>query len=68
MFHQAPGGVNAGGVGLGLYIVQRFVDLLGGRVSATSSLGEGSVFRVSVPAGVVAQPLSFEERRLRRSA
>jgi signal transduction histidine kinase len=68
MFHQAPGGANAGGVGLGLYIVKRFVDLLGGRVSATSSLGEGSGFRVSVPAGVVAQPVSFEEHRLRRSA
>jgi len=68
MFHQAPSDACLGGVGLGLYIVKRFVELLGGRVSATSSLGEGSVFRVSLPAGIVAQPLSLEEHRLRRSA
>jgi len=68
MFHQAPSDTYPGGVGLGLYIVKRFVELLGGRVWATSVLGEGSVFRVSVPAGIVAQPASFEAHRRRRSA
>ena len=68
MFHQAPSDANPGGVGLGLYIVKRFVELLDGRVWATSVLGEGSVFRVSVPAGIVAQPVSFEAHRRRRSA
>jgi signal transduction histidine kinase len=68
MFHQAPSDSNPSGVGLGLYIVQRFVDLLGGRVSATSGLGEGSVFRLALPAGIVAAPASFEEHRKRRSA
>jgi signal transduction histidine kinase len=68
MFHQAPGDASRGGVGLGLYIVRRFVELLGGRIAATSRVGEGSVFRVSLPAGVIAQPASFEEHRRRRSA
>ena len=68
MFHQAPTDANPGGVGLGLYIVKRFVELLGGRVSASSIIGEGSVFRVSLPAGIVAQPLSLDEHRRRRSA
>ena len=68
MFHQAPNGVHRGGVGLGLYIVKRFVDLLGGHIEASSRLGEGSTFHFSLPAGVVAQPASLEEHRRRRSA
>jgi signal transduction histidine kinase len=68
MFHQAPGGDQAGGVGLGLYIVHRFVELLGGRVSVSSTVGEGSVFRVSLPTGIAAQPVSIEAHRRRRRA
>ncbi len=68
MFHQGPGDSSRGGVGLGLYIVKRFVEMLGGRIAATSRLGEGSAFRISLPAGVATQPASFEEHRRRRSA
>jgi two-component system aerobic respiration control sensor histidine kinase ArcB len=68
MFHQAPSESSPGGVGLGLYIVKRFVELLGGRISATSVIGEGSCFRVALPAGIIAQPLSMEEHRMRRRA
>ena len=50
-FHQVDSSATRGfeGVGLGLYIVKSFTEMLNGRVSVSSEVGHGSTFTVLIP-------------------
>lgn len=55
-FHQVEEtGTVRTGTGLGLAIVKRLTGLLGGTLEVHSTLGAGSIFRVTLPTGVAAE-------------
>ena len=58
LFTQAERSLDrsSGGLGIGLALVQRLVELHGGRVQVRSTLGEGSEFTVYLPVAHAAAP------------
>jgi len=48
-FYQADKSRKQEGVGLGLSLVKRIVDMMGGTITVKSAVGEGSTFRVELP-------------------
>ncbi len=66
-FTQADGSTSRkfGGTGLGLAITKQLTKLLGGSLSISSEVGKGSVFSLTIPAGVdvKSQPL-FDRNNL----
>lgn len=46
---RALGTRHAGGSGLGLFIVRRLTDLIGGAITVESRVGHGTIFTVSIP-------------------
>ncbi len=54
-FFRAKNAVNIQGTGMGLHIVKKCLDLMGGRISFTSKMGEGSTFTAIIPDARIAR-------------
>lgn len=48
-FFRARNAANIPGTGLGLHIISKYLELLGGTITLQSEIGKGSVFTISIP-------------------
>lgn len=61
-FERLSSVANAQGFGLGLPITKGLVNLLGGTINVTSSIDQGSTFRVTLPMKMTDEPIESESR------
>lgn len=61
-FERLSSVANAQGFGLGLPITNGLVNLLGGTINVTSSIDQGSTFRVTLPMKMTDEPIESENR------
>lgn len=52
------------GTGIGLYLAKTYVEMHGGTLQVQSTLGEGSVFTMTVPVGDVRESVAGQPKRL----
>lgn len=55
---------NYQGTGLGMAIVKKIIDLMGGTISVTSKLGEGSTFVITIPFEMAEAPSKAPEQNV----
>lgn len=70
-FRQIPGAnawIDHRGVGLGLYIVKRYMDLIGGKIYIESRSGEGTTFTLHIPAPLPKPSVAHEQLLLLSSS
>ena len=62
-FEQAGTHPPPGGTGLGLTISRQYVQMMGGELTVQSALGQGALFRFSLPVSVAQWPTTVRDRQ-----
>ncbi|MCZ2444110.1 MAG: HAMP domain-containing histidine kinase [Flavobacteriales bacterium] len=52
-FFRARNAVNIQGTGLGLHIVGKYLELMNGKITFNSNLGEGTIFNIVIPVNYI---------------
>ena len=49
LFFRAPSVITVPGTGLGLYIITKYLELMGGTIALQSAVGEGTTVTIRLP-------------------